>query len=72
LKNVLKDGINGYLLGSVPPEPDEIAGKIIGMLNDPNKMKEISERNLKDAKEKYDVEAVSEEIIKNYEKIVGK
>jgi len=70
LKRTIKQGENGYFLSSMPSDHDEIAEKIIGMLDNPNKMKEISERNLKDAEEKYDVEAVSEEIKDIYKDIL--
>jgi len=70
LKNVLKDGVNGYLLESVPPEPDEMAEEIKKLMNDPNKMNEISERNLQEAKSKYDVEVVGDQIKSIYKDIL--
>jgi len=69
LKRAIEDGENGYFLNSMPSDPKEIAEKIIKLLNNSKKMEEISERNLRKAKEKYDVAAVSEEIKEIYKEM---
>jgi len=70
LKYALKDGKNGYKLSSAPAKPEEITDKIINLLGSPNRMKEISRRNLEEAKDKYDVEAVTEQIESIYEEVI--
>jgi len=70
LKNVLKNDKNGLKLDSAPPNPQELAEKIIELTGDPTKMKKISEYNLKEARNKYDVEAVTEQMISTYESII--
>jgi len=69
LKYAIEDGKNGWKLESVPPEPEEIAEKIIELIEDPDLMKEMSENNLLEAKSKYDVKAVTDDIVKIYKEI---
>jgi len=69
LKYAIEDGKNGWKLESVPPRPDELAEKIIELIEDPDLMKEMSENNLLEAKSKYDVKAVTDDIIKIYREI---
>jgi len=69
IKYVLKDGKNGYKLSSAPSKPNEIADKIINLLGSPNKMRDISKRNLEHTKEKYDVKTITEELENIYKSI---
>lgn len=70
LADVLKDGKQGLIIKSMPPKPDDIAEKIIKLIKNPVLMKKMSQNNLKEAKEKYDVNVVCEEIGKIYEEIL--
>lgn len=69
LKEVLLDGVHGKIIKSMPPQPKEIGEKIITLLSSPELMREMSENNLKDVIEKYDVKVVSSQIGQIYEKI---
>ena len=71
LADALEDGKQGFIIKSMPPEPKEVAEKIIKLIENPKLMKKMSENNLKEAKEKYDVKVVSEEIGEIYEEIMG-
>ena len=66
LADALVDGIQGLIIKSMPPKPEEVAEKIIALIEDPELMKKISENNLQEAKKKYDVKVVSRKIEKLY------
>jgi len=70
LKRLMEEGKNGYFLSSMPSEPKEIANKVLELVQNPSMMEEMSEYNLKKAKGKYDVEAVTKEIEKIYMDII--
>jgi len=69
LKYAIKNGKNGWKLESVPPDYEEIADKIIELIDDPDLMKKMSENNIQEAKSKYDVKAVTDDIVKIYREI---
>ena len=58
LADSVENGKNGFLLDSLPPEPNEIAEKIIYLLDNPQIMQEMSKNSVRLAKNKYDVETV--------------
>lgn len=58
LVDVFQDGKQGRVIQSMPPAPQEIAEKIIELLEDKKIMKQISENNIREAKAKYDVSVV--------------
>ena len=62
LKHVLEHGKNGYILDRVPAQPGEISEKITKLLDSPERMQEISEHNMKEAGDRYDVEVVAAQI----------
>lgn len=66
LKDAIKDGKNGFLIESNPPNPDDISNMILKLLNDSNMMRQMSEFNIKEAKNKYDAKVVIKEIEKIY------
>lgn len=66
LKHAIRNGKNGFLLESNPPRPEDISSMILKFLNNPNMMRQISEFNIKEAKEKYDVKKVCKQIEKIY------
>lgn len=70
VKYALKDGINGYFIKSMPPNPEEIAHLVIKLLSNPEIMRKMHENNMLEVKEKYDVLAVIRKIVKIYENIV--
>lgn len=69
LADTMMDGKNGYIVKSMPPNPEEIAKKIIQLVENPRLMIKMSENNLIEAKEKFDAKILSEEIRKIYEQI---
>jgi len=66
LKHAIQEGKNGFLIESNPPHPNDISNMILKLLNDPSIMVQMSEFNIKQAKEKYDVKIVCKEIEKLY------
>lgn len=63
------DGKNGYIINSMPPDPNEIASKVIRLIENPKLLKKMRKKNLEDAKDKYDVKVVTSHISKIYESI---
>jgi glycosyltransferase involved in cell wall biosynthesis len=70
LVDALEDGKQGLIIKSMPPKPEEIAEKIIRLIENPELMKGMSENNLKEAKESYDVKVVTRNIGKIYSELV--
>jgi glycosyltransferase involved in cell wall biosynthesis len=70
LKDALKDGKQGLIINSNPPELEEVSQKIIQLLKNEEYMKQISKNNINEVKEKYDVKVVTKEIEKIYETIM--
>jgi glycosyltransferase involved in cell wall biosynthesis len=66
LKYAIRNGKNGFLIESNPPNPDDISSMTLKLLNDPNMMRQMSEFNIKEAENKYDVKVVTKEIEKIY------
>jgi glycosyltransferase involved in cell wall biosynthesis len=65
LADTIENNKEGLLLTN-KPSAIEIADKIIQLLETPDKMKKMSEYNMREIKEKYDVQIVSRKIIKIY------
>jgi len=77
LVDALVDGKNGYVVKSMPPNPEEISEKIIPnpeeisekiikLIKSPELMKKISNNNIKRAKEEFDAKVVSRQIVDIY------
>ena len=62
----IQNGKNGFLIESNQPHPEDISNKILKLLNNPNMMVQMSNFNIKEAKEKYDVDVVTKQIEKIY------
>lgn len=62
LKDALIDGKQGLIILSDPPKSEEVSHKIIQLLENKKYMKEISEKNIIEAKEKYDVKKICKQI----------
>jgi len=71
LVDVLVDGKNGYVVKSIPPNPEEISEKIIKLIKSPELMKKISENNIKRVKEEFDAKVVSRRVVDIYHIIQG-
>jgi glycosyltransferase involved in cell wall biosynthesis len=71
LVNTMVDGRNGFLIKSIPPDPDDIAEKVIHLLENPRLMIKISEDNIMEAKEKFDADILSRDIGKIYRQIIS-
>ncbi|MFW6129974.1 MAG: glycosyltransferase family 4 protein, partial [Atribacterota bacterium] len=66
LVNAIENAREGYIIKTMPPEPKEIAQRIIQLIENPELIKKMSENNLAEAKEKYDVKVVSRQISEIY------
>jgi glycosyltransferase involved in cell wall biosynthesis len=71
LVNSMVDGVNGYMIDSIPPNPKEISQRILKLLQNPNIMKKMSKNNLNESKVKYDADILSKKIGKIYEQILN-
>jgi len=69
LAEAMVDGKNGLIVKAMPPNPEEIAEKIMQLIENPNIMKKMSQNNLVEAKEKYDIKVVSKQIREIYHNI---
>lgn len=69
LADAIMEGKEGFILKTIPPEPEEVAEKIIKLLENPKLMKEMSINNLKRAEEEYDVDKIAGNVIDLYHKI---
>ncbi len=69
LVDVFQDGKEGLVISSMPPSPQEISEKIITLIENNILMKQISENNLCEAKEKYDVKVVMGKLDALYQEI---
>jgi len=69
LRHVLEHGRNGYILDRVPPQPGEISEKITSLLDSSETMQEMSECNMQEARDRYDVEVVAAQIARLYDEL---
>jgi glycosyltransferase involved in cell wall biosynthesis len=58
LVDVFQDRKQGLVIKTMPPDPQEIAEKIMNLMENNTLMKQMSDNNLLEAKEKYDVKVV--------------
>ncbi len=72
LADAIKDGKHGFIIDENMPRPKDIAEKIIYLVENPNLMKIMSENNMNEAKEKYDVKIVSMKIIEIYNNLLNR
>jgi glycosyltransferase involved in cell wall biosynthesis len=70
LVDTMEDGRQGLIISTKIPDSKEIAEKIIYLIENPYLLKKISENNIREAKEKYDVKIVTEKITEIYSEIV--
>jgi glycosyltransferase involved in cell wall biosynthesis len=72
LKYVIRNGENGFLLESNPPTPEDISDNILKLMKNITIMKQISEINIKEAVEKYDVDVVIKKMEMIYQEMINK
>lgn len=72
VKNAIQNGKNGFLIESNPPNPRDISNTILKTIKDPSMMVRMSEFNIKEAKEKYDVKVVSKQVEEFYNRVTKK
>lgn len=72
LAETLKDKKQGLIIKSMPPNPEEIAEKIIELIRNPFLIKKMSENNLLEVKEKYDIDVIIKKFSSVYLKIAEK
>lgn len=71
LADAFEDGKQGLIIKSMLPNPKEVAEKIVTLIENPTLMKKMSENNLREAKEKYDVRIVCRNIETVYRRTMG-
>ena len=69
LVNTIEDGKQGFFIRKSLPDPKEIAEKIVYLIENPYLMKNMSDNNIKEAKQKYDSVIVTKKIIEKYKEI---
>lgn len=69
LIDVFEDGKQGLVIKSMPPKPEEISKKISELMDNQKLMKQISENNLREAMDKYDIRVVIKQLDEIYEEI---
>jgi glycosyltransferase involved in cell wall biosynthesis len=69
LADAIENDKQGLILNT-KPSSIEVANKIIKLLENPNLMKKMSENNIREAKEKYDVKIVTEKMVQIYNHIL--
>lgn len=70
LSEIIKDDIHGFIIKTMPPDPKEIADKMIYLLKNPKLLKKISETNINEVKKNYDVKLIIAQISEIYQKIL--
>jgi len=70
LIDAIEDGKQGLIISTKIPDSKEIAEKILYLIENPHLMKKMSENNLRESKEKYDIKIVTKKIIDIYGEIV--
>jgi len=70
LIDAFEDGKQGLVIKSMPPTPEEIFEKINMLLDNPDLIKRISDNNVKEAKEKYDVKVVLTKLEEIYKELI--
>lgn len=71
LQDSVENGKNGFLLENLPPEPKEIAEKIVYLLDNPHILQEMSKNSINVAKSRYDVKTVCNEMSSVYRNIIN-
>jgi glycosyltransferase involved in cell wall biosynthesis len=69
LIGAIEDGREGFLLKTMPSEPEEIAEKIIELIKNPDLLRKISQNNVKTAQKQYDTKVISNQISRIYNQI---
>ena len=72
LIDVIKDGREGFIINSIPPNPNDISEKIIRLIEDPNLIERISKNNQKRVKDEFDVKVISKKIVEMYNNLYKK
>jgi glycosyltransferase involved in cell wall biosynthesis len=71
LRDAIENGKQGLVIDSMPPTPREISAKMIQLIKNKKVMKKMSENNLAEVKDKYDVDVVSKQIEEIYQDIIN-
>jgi glycosyltransferase involved in cell wall biosynthesis len=71
LANTMVDGSNGYEISSMPPDPEEIAEKLVMLFERPKLCATMSKNNLLESREKFDAKVLSGTIEKIYRQIIN-
>jgi glycosyltransferase involved in cell wall biosynthesis len=69
LVDVFQDEKQGLVIRSLPPQPQEISDKIIQLIENKELMKQISETNIREVQEKYDVKVVMKRLDMLYQEL---
>jgi glycosyltransferase involved in cell wall biosynthesis len=71
LIDAFEDEKQGLVIRSMPPKSEEISEKILKLIENPKLMKQISQNNLREAKEKYDVKVVLTRLENIYQEMIN-
>lgn len=71
VKYALKEGLNGFFIKSIPPDPKEISKYANLLIKNPKELRKIYLNNIIEAREKYDVHAVIQKIMEFYYKMLN-
>jgi|WetSurMetagenome_2_1015567.scaffolds.fasta_scaffold00621_15 glycosyltransferase involved in cell wall biosynthesis len=71
LIDVFEDGKQGLVIKSIPPTPEEISDRIFKLIENQKLMEQISENNLHEAEDKYDVKVVIAKLDNLYQEMVN-
>ena len=69
IKDILKPDKNGSIIGSMPPDPNEIFEKLSQLIENPDYLKTASKNNIREVTDKYDSKVVTNKICKIYQKL---
>jgi len=71
LRDAIENGKQGLIIDSMPPRTQEISAKMIQLIKNKKVMEKMSENNLAEVKDKYDVKVVSKQIEEIYQGIIN-
>lgn len=71
LINTIQDGTQGLFLEKIPPDPRDIAQKILHLFENPPLLQKMSENNRKEAEEEYDTKIVTKALVERYKELYG-
>ena len=69
--DAIENGVNGYLLDSIPADPSEISNKVIKIVSEKSKLSQMGNTNFDISKKTYDARIVSKNISQIYLSLIN-